>query len=145
MNNYYLKVITIPIIAVFLFTTSCSSVGKRDIITVENAAKVTKYDENDIESMVTYYFASRIRKDEDWKNVLPDSERWSEKMKISINIHNQTEFIEFQNKGFAENNHGAYVNVNFKIKNKRGKVKGGNDEVELKKSNDKWIISKVPI
>lgn len=122
----------------------CSQIDKMDKITTENAHLVTEYNEDDIESMVTYYFASRIRKDDDWKKVLPDPSRWSSRMQYSIKTHNQWNFVEFKNLGLYKGKYGSYVKVHITIEFE-GRRDGGQDDVELQMENGRWIISKVPI
>jgi hypothetical protein len=119
-------------------------VGTFDRIDAGNAGSVTSFDENDIESMVTFYFASRIRGDQDWRKVLPDSTQWSDRMKHSIARHNEWKFVEFQNKKLYTGNYGTYVKVHFTIEYK-GRQDGGDDDVELEKQDGRWIIAKVPI
>lgn len=119
-------------------------IGVKELITTENADLVTDFDEDDIESMVTYYFASRIRKDDKWKEAIPDRSEWSPRMKASIERHNQWNFVEFQNLGLYEGQYGTYVKVFIMIEI-NGQKDGGEDEVELGKRNGKWFISKVPI
>ena len=117
----------------------------RKTITAENAAAIKTFDADDIESMVTYYFASRIRKDNQWLEVLPDSTEWSSRMAYAINRHNQWNFVEFKNLGIYTGKYGGtYVKVYFVIE-MEGRRDGGEDDVELKKVNDKWVIARVPI
>lgn len=124
---------------------SCSpKIGIFETINARNAHRIRSYDDNNIESKVTFYFASRIRNDQEWRKVLPDSTEWSRRMRASIEKHNRWKFIEFQNKGFHESTYGGVVDVYFVIEID-GRRDGGTDGVELKKVNDKWIISKVPI
>jgi hypothetical protein len=115
----------------------------KSTITVKNAALINTYDINDIESMVTYYFASRVRNDDEWKKVIPDSTEWSSRMVYSLNKHNQWNFVEFKNLGFYSGEHGSGVKVYFKIE-VNGHIYDGKDDVELKKKNNRWVISNVP-
>lgn len=136
----------ITLISIATTTIACSqTINIKDKITTQNAHLITEFDENDIESMVTYYFASRIRKDEKWREVLPESTKWSSRMKYSIEEHDKWNFLDFKNLGFYTGKYGSsYVKVHFTIEYK-GRRDDGTDEVELKKENGKWIISKVPI
>ena len=97
----------------------------RSTITIENASQIDTYDTDDIESMVIYYFASRIRKDNKWLEVLPDSTAWSSRMSYSIKRHNEWDFIEFKNLGLYTGKYGGtYVKVFFEIEI-NGKRDGG--------------------
>ncbi|MEM6718823.1 MAG: hypothetical protein AAF611_05900 [Bacteroidota bacterium] len=116
----------------------------KEKITIDNAHLITNFDKNNIESMVTYYFASRIRKDDKWKEVVPNPAEWSSRMKYSIKKHNGWKFLEFKNLGFYEDEYGSYVKVYIAIEF-RGKKDGGEDEVELERKDGKWFITKVPI
>ncbi len=130
---------------VLLTNTGCSqSVGVKDKITTSNAHLITDFDSEDIESLVTYYFASRIRQDNEWMKALPDSSTWSGRMKASIKRHNEWNFIEFQNLGLYEGKYGTYVKVYFQIE-MNGRTDEGEDDVEIRKENGRWIISKVPM
>jgi hypothetical protein len=133
------------VILVLLTLCSCAEkIGIKETITTENAHLVTDFDENDIESMVTYYFASRIRKDDKWKLVLLNAAAWSPRMRYSISKHNKWNFVEFKNLGLYEGEYGTYIKVYFMIE-MDGRRDGGEDDVELKKYTGKWVISKVPI
>jgi len=125
-------------------TSYAQKIDVKDKITPKNAHLVTDFDATDIESMVTYYFASRIRKDDKWKEVVPNPKEWSSRMKYSINKHNGWKFLEFKNLGFYEDENGSYVKVYIAI-DFRGRKDGGEDEVELGRKNGKWVITKVPI
>lgn len=141
LNMRYLIAVTI-----FSLTTTFGIAQtdlSQDTITKENAHLITSYDENDIESMVTYYFASRIRGDEKWKEVLPDPQLWTDRMLYSIDKHNRLNFTKFKNIGFYESLGGWYVKV-FVWVEMDGRADGGQDDVTLKKEGDKWIIWKVP-
>ncbi len=124
-------------------TKEKNGVATKAIINKSNADQIKSFDENDIESMVTYYFASRVRHDNKWKDALPDPSKWSPRMKYSLESHGQWNFIEFQNLGFIEGKNGSYVRVRMKIEYK-GREQEGEDEVELEKVNGKWVIVAVP-
>ncbi len=130
------NVILLFLSLIFLF--ACSS-QKRifETINEKNAHRIRSFDETNIESMVTFYFASRIRNDEQWRKVLPDSSEWSSRMKHSIAKHNQWKFVEFKNLGIYKGQYGTYVKVYFMIE-VNGKKDGGKDDVELRRENDRW-------
>ena len=120
----------------------------KDTITIENAPKIVDFEKNNIESMVNYYYASRIRKDNKWKEVLKDSSEWSSRMKSNIQKHNQFwEIIKFKNLGLTTNKNGyVSVKVYLLIKiNDGGKqfIDGGVDDVEISKLNGLWTISNI--
>lgn len=131
----------------FLFIFSCTNgtkVGVKKLITKDNAHLITTFDENDIESMVTYYFSSRIRQDDKWKQVLPPENTWSDRMKYSIAKHNKLTFFEFLNLGFGKNKYGNHhVKIWAKVGMNNEKDEG-EDFVQIRKVNNKWIITKVP-
>jgi hypothetical protein len=131
------------ILSSFMLFSCSPEVGVFDTINTENAEYFTTFDSTNIESMVTYYFASRIRNDEEWRNVLPDSSEWSDRMQYSIGKHNEWKFVEFKNLGIKHTDYGTSVKVYFLI-NVNGKNEGGEDDVEIIKVNNKWVIVKVP-
>ena len=110
---------------------------------MDNPESITSFDENDIESMVTYYFASRIRGDKKWKEVLPPEEEWNGRMKRKIEKHNGWKFLDFKNLGYSEGKYGQYVKVHVTIEYK-GRQDGGEDEVEVSNKSGKWQIVSVP-
>jgi len=132
------------LLSILFSNVHAQKVGVKEKITIENAHLVKEYNKDDIESLVTYYFASRIRKDDKWINVLPKSTEWSSRMKTSIDEHNKWNFVEFKNLGLYKGKYGTYVKVYFVIDIK-GHREGGEDEVEITEKNGKWIISVVPI
>lgn len=74
-------------ILIFLNTVFSLTGQTKDIyrkITKATAKSIKTFNENDICSMVTYYYASCIRKDDKWKLVLQDPKYWSDRMKDSI-------------------------------------------------------------
>lgn len=132
---------TFSLLALISFS---QEINENDTITKLNAQLITSFDKSDIESMVTYYFASRIRGDEKWKEVLPDPSLWTDRMIYSIEKHNQLNFTKYKNLGFYEGEYGAYVKVFIWVE-MNGKSDGGIDDVTLKQENGQWIIWKVPI
>ncbi|MBD3636501.1 MAG: hypothetical protein HUJ25_04095 [Crocinitomicaceae bacterium] len=112
------------------------------MITKDNAGDFQTFSRSDVISMVDFYFASRIRGDEKWRDVLPPEEEWSSKMKRSVESHDKWEFLEYKNNGLKNDNE-RYVTVYFKI-SFNGKTDDGTDEVEVKKLGNEWMIKKVP-
>jgi hypothetical protein len=115
-----------------------------DTLTPQNAAQITTFDTLDINSMVTYYFASRLRGDDLWRKALPDSSQWTERMKYSLNRHGQWQFLQVVNHGLKFYQHLAYVEVYMHIA-VNGEEDDGVDEVEIDIENGHYIIIKVPI
>lgn len=133
--------VIVLVLSATLIGCSSQSIDTKEKITAENAHLVKDFDIDDVESLVTYYFASRIRKDDKWKSALPPSTEWSARMKGSIKRHNEWNFVEFQNLGLHD---GSYVKVRFVIEID-GKRDGGEDEVELGERNGRMVITKVPV
>jgi hypothetical protein len=77
---------------------------------------------------VTYFFASKIRGDDDWKKVLEPENTWSKRMLYSLDKCEKWTFTAFR------------------LDRKRCMLKtgGGFDEVSVTNSNGTWIITEVP-
>jgi hypothetical protein len=129
--------------------TLCSSfaagaqVSKGDTITKSNAHLITTFDTNDIESMITYYFASRIRGDKKWMEVMPDTSLWSRRMWVSVSRHNAWNFTRFVNLGRQRSETMEVVKVYFAIAY-NGREDEGVDDVELRWEGTRWVIDVVP-
>ena len=104
------------------------------MITVENAHEIDSFDPANVESMIDYYFASRIRGDQKWKEVLQDPTEWSNRMKYSIDEHDKWNFLEYKNDGFKDGS-DRWVSIWVKIEY-NGRTDSGTNEVEVKKLND---------
>jgi hypothetical protein len=66
------------------------------VITAENAKSITSFDKSDVESMVTYFYASKIRGDDDWKKVLEPENTWSKRMLYSLDKCEKWTFTAFR-------------------------------------------------
>lgn len=134
----------LTLILIFQLTINYAQESKSYSITIDNAKSFKTFNKTDIGSMVDYYFASRIRGDQEWKKVLPDSSLWSSRMSGSIAKHNKWTFINYKNLGLHNSDYGASFKVDFCIQGQTD-TECGEDSVEISKNGDEWIITKVPI
>jgi len=112
-------------------------------ITAANASSFESY-ENTLESVLNYFFASQIRKDEEWKKVFIPSEDWSERIQYKMEKYAQWTITEFNLVSKTEFEPGKFwVKVNIEI-TINGKTDGGIDQAEVQFINGKWIITSVP-
>jgi hypothetical protein len=114
------------------------------VITAENAKSITSFDKSDVESMVTYFYASKIRGDDDWKKVLEPENTWSKRMLYSLDKYEKWTFTAFRldrKKMHAQD--WWWINVHFEIE-VSGETDGGFDEVSATNSNGTRIITEVP-
>lgn len=139
------KLLSLSAVFLLFFTfTAITQDLKDSLITKQNAHLITSYDIDNIESMVTFYFASRIRGDEKWKEVVPKESVWTSRMRYSIQKHDTWEFIKFQNLGYLKDKYGnSGVKVYFCI-TYNGREDCGKDDVELKWDGERWTIWVVP-
>ena len=115
-----------------------------DVIDQTNASVYEGFSTDNPESMVEYFYASRIRGDEKWKDVLQSEDLWSERLKYSLNKYEHWKFINFhlvKKKRHSES--GWWIAVYFEIE-VNGRIDGGTDEVSLEFNGSKWIITEVP-
>lgn len=113
------------------------------VITVQNAPTYTSY-ENTLESVVNYFYASQIRKDEKWKEVfLPEAE-WSERIQYKLGKYEEwtiTNFHLVSKTAYATGK--FYVKVYFKIE-MNGRSEDAIDTAEVQFINGSWVITSVP-
>ena len=115
------------------------------VITPENATSVTDY-ENTPESVVSYFFASFIRRDSDWENVVPEQKSRSGRLKNHLSVYQEDwTFTEFHLVSKAEPEKGKCL-IKFHSTVKYGdNVDTGVSEIELELIDGKWVITSVPI
>lgn len=113
-------------------------------INIKNASQFKSFDSSDPASLVSYFYASRIRKDNKWKDVLKPEDQWDETMKKKLEKYSEWQFNKFMLvKKQLESANTMYITIYMEIEVK-GKKDGGTDQVTLKKQGDKWIIVRVP-
>ena len=102
--------------------------------------------ENTPESIVTYFYASKIRKDSKWEKVLPNEDNRSASLKKALLLlQEHLTITQFQLVSKAEySKNELWIKVFFEIEY-NGKKKSGTDEVTVKLINGKWFITNLPI
>ncbi|MFK7783464.1 MAG: tetratricopeptide repeat protein [Crocinitomicaceae bacterium] len=116
----------------------------RVIINEANASDFMDFSTDDPESMVKYFYASKIRGDEKWKNVLQSESQWSSRLKYSLDKYEKWKFVNFhlvKKKRHSES--GWWIAVYFDIE-VNGDTDGGIDEVSLRFNGSEWVITEVP-
>lgn len=113
------------------------------MITEDNASTIDNF-ENTPESIVTYFYASKIRKDNKWEKVLPNEDNRSERLKRKLITYEDWTIVRFQLVSKTEySKDNLWVKVFFEIEY-NGQKDSGTDEVTIKLINGKWIITSVP-
>jgi len=108
-----------------------------------NAKKVKKY-ENTPESVVTYFYASRIRGDNKWEKIIPPEAERSDRLERKLETYAKWNITKFHLVSKTEYEKNKYwVKVYFEIEI-NGKTDSGTDEATVILKNGKWIISSVP-
>lgn len=111
-------------------------------INKNNAFSFTSFDRNSIASMLSFYYASRIRGDEEWQAVLPPLNERSGKLNRAIEKHNHWKFEAFKVEGF-QNESDKYFTIYYKVIID-GKQYEGHNEAEVQKTEDGWVIKTLP-
>lgn len=115
-----------------------------DVIDQTNASVFTDFSTDNPESMVEYFYASKIRGDEKWKDVLQPEDKWSSRLKYSLDKYENWKFVNFhlvKKKRHSES--GWWIAVYFEIEY-NGRKDGGTDEVSLQFNGSEWVITEVP-
>jgi hypothetical protein len=113
------------------------------LIDSKNATSIKSY-ENTLESVVTYFYASRIRKDQEWQKVVLATKDQSERLKNQLKTYDEWTITKFHLVSKTEFQPGRYwVKVYFEIE-MDGDVEDGTDEAEVKLIDGKWVITEVP-
>jgi len=113
------------------------------MITEDNVSTIDNF-ENTPESIVTYFYASKIRKDNKWEKVLPNEDNRSERLKRKLIAYEEWTIVRFQLVSKTEySKDNLWVKVFFEI-DYYGQKDSGTDEVTIKLINGKWIITSVP-
>ena len=112
-------------------------------INTANAAEITAY-ENTPESVVMYFYASRIRQDNAWEEVcIPAAER-GPKFENGLEKYATWKFESCRfvcKEEFRPN--AWWVTIDMQI-NFNGDVEGGEDEATVEMINGKYLITEVP-
>ncbi len=112
-------------------------------ISVENANQIKTY-ENTMESVVNYFYASRIRKDSEWEKVLPKSGERSERLLRELVKYDTWTILKYHIVSCTEFEPGKYwVKIYMQI-SFNGRIKGGTDEADVELIDGKWVITSVP-
>ena len=113
------------------------------LITIENAHKIDSL-KNTPASIVTYFYASKIRKDNKWKKVIPLEENRSERLKRKLITYSKWTITQFKlvSKTSYEKDK-LWIKVFFEIEYK-GQKDSGTDDVTVELINGKWVITSVP-
>lgn len=115
-----------------------------EVIDKSNASDFMDFSADDPESMVKYFYASKIRGDEKWKDVLQSESEWSDRLKYSLAKYEKWNFTSFhlvKKKRHSES--GWWIAAYFEIE-VNGHKDGGTDEVSLQFNGSEWIITEVP-
>lgn len=116
---------------------------KAPLIDVKSARKVKRF-KNNPASLITYFYASKIRQDKRWKKVLPKKQQWSRKLKYAIKEYSTWTFTKFKLVSKKEYSpEKMWVKIWIEIEYK-GRKDSGTDEVTLELKNGKWVIVGLP-
>jgi hypothetical protein len=112
-------------------------------ITVANAGEVKTF-ENTMQSVVDYFYASRIRKDSEWEKVVPVAAERSERMLRELTKYDTWTITKYHIVSSTEFEPGKFwVKIYMEI-SIDGRTKGATDEADVELINGKWVITSVP-
>lgn len=111
------------------------------LIDASNARKVKRF-KNKPASLVTYFYAAKIRQDNKWQKVLPKNR--SERLRRKLKEYEEWKFTKFKLVSKKEYEPGKmWVKIFMEIEYK-GRKDSGMDEVTLERVKGKWIIVSIP-
>ncbi len=142
------------LVLIFLFCSigiSLSAQKGNEWITNENpmlvdstSAKSHMEFENTPESIVNYFYASKIRNDSLWKKVLQPEDQQNSRLKVKLDKYKKWKFHQIKILRKIEHKENAYwIKIFMEIEYK-GKKNSGTDDVEVQKINGRWVITSVP-
>jgi len=143
-----MKKLLFILIAIFSFSGSYAQpdidwepIKDAPTITTANAQKIKKY-KNTPESLLTYFYASKIRQDKKWQKLLPTDR--SKKLNYALEEYEEWTFTKFRLVSKAKSPSGTlWVKIFMEIEYK-GRVDSGQDEAALKLEKGKWVIVSLP-
>lgn len=114
------------------------------IITRANAVNFSTR-ENTPESIVNFFYASRMRGDNKWEEVIPAEEKRTDRLKRQLEKYATWHLTEMKLVSKKKNEFGGwYIKIYIRIE-ANGRVEDGEDEVEVKQlANGTWIIISLP-
>ncbi|EAY27880.1 hypothetical protein [Microscilla marina] len=116
---------------------------KAKLIEAKSARKVRRF-KNKPGSLVTYFYASKIRQDQKWKKVLPKKTPWSRRLTYALNKYKDWTFTKFRLVSKKEHKPSKlWVKIWVEIEYK-GRKDSGTDEVSLELIDGKWVIVSLP-
>nr|NQU93582.1 hypothetical protein [Bacteroidota bacterium] len=133
-----------PLSALFCQTsqiwTDCTPPVLIDSLT---AIQINDY-ENSPESIVAYFYASQIRKDNKWDEVITPMQKRSDVLIEKLNAYVEWNFKKVRLISKCEYSPGQmwiriFMEVGF-----NGQIESGEDDVSLTKVDGRWVIASVP-
>jgi len=95
-------------------------------------------------AVVTSFYLSKLRGDEDYNDVLLPSEKRSRKLLRTLERTKDWKYVEFQlvgQKNIEGNRYWVKISIKVEID---GKIDGGTDEAQVRYINGRWIVYTVP-
>ena len=114
-----------------------------DLVTKENAPDVMSYT-NTPESVVQFFYASRIRGDKEWEKVCQAEGDRSDRMNRKLEDYNEWTILEYKFVSKQEKNEEkCFIKLWMKI-SVDGETDEGEDEAEVELIGGKWVITSIP-
>ncbi len=113
------------------------------LIDSSNASSIKDF-ENTPESIVTFFYASKIRNDNEWLKVIPEEGDRSERLNRKLEEYENWTFTKFKLVSKMESSEKQlWIKIFMEIVYEGG-VDSGTDEVTVELIDGKWIITSVP-
>lgn len=125
-------------------TSNWHACENKTVISQYNAPNITELDRSNLESVVRYFYASRMRGDDDWKKVLPPEDQWTDRLHYKIDKYAGWNFVEVrlvEKKEFDPGQWWVKIDMSIEV---NGETDGGMDEVTVEFDGENWVITSVP-
>lgn len=141
MNKRILFLFFLPILFSFAMQPQWVKCKNQKTYDSVSAKEVKTFISGDPESMVIYFYASMIRKDDKFKKVLPKD---CGRLENDLKEYSTWKFKKFYLKeSMKETKDRMYIKIYFEIEFEGG-IDTGTDEVTLELINGKWQIIDLP-
>src|SRR6478735_1257235 len=147
MKRTFFLLFLIPVFGFFVLPqpdvwTACTKTTLSDA----TAAKgITSFDRKDPESMIIYFYASMVRKDGKWKDVLSDEKEYNSDMKRTLEKYKTWDVNKFQLVKYMNTEENKrYVKIKITLVENGVIQKAGTDDVTVQMKDGQWAIVELP-
>lgn len=143
----YLFLLSIFIFQYSYSQTDCAweKIGGTKYVEAKDTYKYVDYKKDDPTSVICYFYACKIRQDENWETVVVDKTRWDDDFINRMHEYHRFVFTAFRlEEKCTKEEKKISFNVRIVVSNDEFKYwEGFNDEVFLQKKGSKWKITRI--